>query len=131
MAQRSVLVVDDDETWRKLMMRFLDGAGYRIYTAATCAEGVKLAELHKPDCILLDFHLTDGDAVSMCAALRADQNIKPPPVIIVSSDPEAELAAYAECRAVSFVLKGSKALGKLSVIIEKILRPTFSARSDG
>jgi len=130
MAQRSLLVVDDDEAWRKLMVRFLGGAGYKTHTAATCAEGVRSAEIHRPDCILLDFHLTDGDAVSVCAALRANKGIKTPPIIIVSSDPEAELAAYAECRAAGFVLKGSKPLARLPAIIEKILCPGSLAPSD-
>lgn len=130
MAQRSLLVIDDDKTWRTLIVRFLGGAAYKIYTAATCAEGVRLAKLHKPDCVLLDFHLTDGDAVSVCAALRANKDIKTTPVIIVSSDPEAEIAAYGECRAAGFLLKGSEPLKKLTGIVEKILRPGFSARTD-
>jgi len=131
MAQKSLLVIDDDIIWHKLARRFLAGAGYEIYTAATCVEGVKLAELHNPDCILLDFHLTDGDAVSVCSAMRANKNIKKIPVIIFSSDPGAELAAYGECRACNFILKGPAGLTELPSAIEKILHPSFSVQSDG
>lgn len=130
MARRSILIIDDEIIWHKLLIRFLGGAGYNVYAAATCAEGVKLAELHKPDCIVLDFHLADGDAVSVCSALRASGNIAPPPVIIFSSDPEAEITAYAQCRADNFILKGPSALPALTRAIARALPPVFSARSD-
>lgn len=123
MAQRSILVIDDEVIWHGLLRKLLGGAGYNVYTAATCAEGVKLAEFHKPDCILSDFHLPDGDAVSVCSALRASENVKNIPVIIFSSDPDAEITAYAQCHAGSFILKGPAALAALTRAIESILRP--------
>lgn len=130
MKKRTILVIDDDLIWHRLIGRFLAGTGYKIYTAATCADGVKLAALHKPDCIVLDFHLTDGDAVRVCSAIKADAELKKIPVIIFSSDPCAELAAYAQCQADNFLLKGAEALRELPVAIEKTLRPIFSVQSD-
>ena len=131
MAQQSLLIIDDDLAWRKLIVKFLGRAAYKIYTAATCAEGVELAALHKPDCILLDFHLPDGDAVTVCSALRANRDIKKIPVIIFSSDPCAEPTAYTQCQAVNFLLKGLEALHGLPATIEKTLHPIFSVQSDG
>lgn len=130
MAQRSILIIDDEIIWHKLLRRLFNGAGYDVHTAATCADGIRLAELHKPDCILLDFHLTDGDAVSVCSALRADKKIKHPPVIIFSSDPEAEITAYADCKAAFFVLKGTKSVTDLPMIINSVLSPIFTPQTD-
>lgn len=131
MAQQSILIIDDDPAWRKLIVRYLDGTGHEMYTAATCADGVKLAALHKPDCIVLDFHLTDGDAVCVCSAIKADAELKKIPIIIFSSDPAAELIAYAQCRADNFLLKGEGSLKTLPAAIEKILRSAFSVQSEG
>ena len=123
MAQRRILVIEDELVWRKLLGRILGEAGYTVHLAATCAEGVKLADLHKPDCIISDFHLPDGDAISVCLAIKSNENIKNTPVIIFSSDPEAE--SLCGCLAGNFLLKGPRALEKLLAATERILRPVF------
>lgn len=125
MAQKSILVIDDEPIWHRLLTKLLIEPGYNVYVAATCAEGVRLAELHKPDCIILDFHLKDGDAVSVCAALRASRDCSKIPVIVFSSDPGAEIAAYAECRAAYFVLKGTSLVADLSIVVERVLSPSY------
>ena len=124
MAQ-TILVIDDEVVWHRLLKNLLGGLGYTVYAAATCAEGVSLAELHKPDCIVLDFHLTDGDAVSVCQALKVSANSAKIPVIIFSSDPEAEITAYAECRAAYFILKGTRSITDLPIIIGNVLSPAI------
>lgn len=123
MARQSVLVVDDEIAWHRLLTRLLRELEYDVYVAATCAEGIKLAELHNPDCIVLDFHLTDGDAVQVCAALKASDKTAQIPVVVFSSDPAAEIAAYAECRAAYFVLKGSNSMSVLPAVVESVLAP--------
>lgn len=123
MARQSVLVVDDEVIWHRLLGRVLGESGYDVRTAATCAEGIKLAGQHNPDCIVLDFHLTDGDAVSVCSALKADKKTAGIPVVVFSSDPEAEITAYAECKAAYFVLKGPRAITDLPVVVGSVLSP--------
>ena len=127
MPQLSILVIDDEAIWHKLLQSLLRPMGYAIYSAATGADGVRLAEQHKPDCILLDFHLADGDAVAVCSALKAGGGANKIPVIIVSSDPAAELAAYAECKAECFVLKGPRWLKCLLAALDSVLPPAGKA----
>jgi len=131
MAQKTVLIIEDDTGWYNLLRQILDAAGYIVYIAATCAVGVKLAKLHKPDCILSDFHLPDGDAVCICSAIKANKELKKIPIIIFSSDPFVEIIAYEQCRANIFFVKGLAALDALPVTIEKLLRPILSVQSDG
>jgi len=121
MGKRMILVIDDDLLWRRLLVRIFDGTGYEVRTAASCEDGVRLAGKHRPDCILLDFHLKDGDAVAVCAALKNGAERPKFPVIVVSSDPAAELAAYAECGAAYFVLKGARTVLELPRIVGAVL----------
>lgn len=121
MTSRSILVVDDQSSWLKFMRRLLTGCGYEVNTARTCADGIRLGAQLKPDCILLDFHLTDGDAVSVCAALNACEITRRIPVIVISGDPAAETAAYAECRAAVFLEKGTGCVQTIPAAIERIL----------
>ncbi|MBU2574372.1 MAG: response regulator [Elusimicrobia bacterium] len=120
MSQSAILVIDDDESWRRLLSRLLSDCQYKVYSAATCAEGIKLAESRRPDCIVLDFHLTDGNASKVCSRIRSHKDIKNTPIIILSSDPDAEIIAYRECRADKFILK-IEPLSKIVMSIENLL----------
>ena len=121
MGKRKILVIDDDLFWHRLLKRLFGETDYDIHTAASCEDGVRQAEKHKPDCILLDFHLKDGDAVDVCTALKTGAERPRFPVIIVSSDPDAEITAYAECKAEYFVLKGSHTMMELPRIVSDVL----------
>ena len=127
--RKKILVIDDDLFWHRLLMRLFGETDYDVHTAASCEDGLRLAEEHKPDCILLDFHLRDGDAVDVCAALKAGAERPRFPVIIVSSDPDAEITAYAECRADYFVLKGSHTMMVLPKVVSEVLGDGWRAVS--
>ena len=78
MVKRKILVIDDEPFWYKLFRRLFGETGYDFHAAVSCADGVRMAEKHKPDCILLDFHLRDGDAVTVCSALKGGGLFAPP-----------------------------------------------------
>jgi CheY-like chemotaxis protein len=82
---RSVLVVDDDARFRRLIARVLDGSGYAVIgEAGTVAEALlRAAELH-PDTALVDLGLPDGDGFSLSRKLRALP--QPVRVILISTD---------------------------------------------
>jgi len=119
--RKKILVIDDDLLWHRLLKRLFCEADYDVRAAASCEDGVRMAEEHKPDCILLDFHLDDGDAVDVCAALKNGGERPRFPVIVVSSDPAVEITAYAECRADYFVLKGSHTMTVLPKVVSEVL----------
>lgn len=121
MPKGKILVVDDDPLWRRLLRRLFAGMDCDVHCAANCKDGVRLAWMHKPDCILLDFHLEDGDAVEVCAALKNGAERPEFPVIVVSSDPDEEITAYAECGADCFVLKGSHTMAELARVVNGLL----------
>jgi len=117
----TVLVIDDEQTWRNLLGKTLSAADYNVYSAASCADGIKMASLHKPDCILLDFHLGDGTAADVCLSIRSTQNIKKTPIVIFSSDPQAAISAYTQCQADKFITKDTP-LTELFLILNDILK---------
>ncbi|HEX2618855.1 MAG TPA: response regulator [Phototrophicaceae bacterium] len=52
--QPLILIVDDDESARRLMQIMLDRAGYRTIMANTGEEALQLAGQHQPELIILD-----------------------------------------------------------------------------
>lgn len=125
----SVLVVDDYAAWRGLSGRVLREAGHVVHSAATCSEAIGAAWLHKPDCILLDFHLPDGNAVAVCLAVRALPGNKETPIIVLSSDPFAGAHAVGPGLADGFMLKDSKALLRLPEVVAAAARHLSSGQT--
>jgi CheY-like chemotaxis protein len=63
---RSILVVDDDPAFRELAQRILTAAGLNVVGQADSAgAGMSAAKAIKPDAILLDVMLPDGDGVAL------------------------------------------------------------------
>ncbi len=59
-----LLLVEDDEIDREAIRRHL-GSEYRVYEVATGQEALNLCKGHRPDCVLLDYRLPDGDGLSL------------------------------------------------------------------
>jgi DNA-binding NarL/FixJ family response regulator len=84
----SVLVVDDDPTFRRLAMRMLAGVGLLVVgEAETAAAAITAASALRPDAVLVDVGLPDRDGVSLARELaRLPWS---PRVILTSTDAEA------------------------------------------
>ena len=84
--QLNVLVVDDDEVDREAVCRLINGV-YLCLEAATVKEALAAIEASPPDCVLLDYHLPDGDALALLPDLRrADV-----PVVVLTGEENPEL----------------------------------------
>src|SRR5690242_3311630 len=64
-----------------------------VGVAAGAHDGVELAERLRPDVVLLEPHLLDGDGLGLCRRLRA--SIDPPGVILYATDADPALALLA------------------------------------
>jgi DNA-binding response OmpR family regulator len=93
MAPPLVLIVDDDKLTRWSLSRVLSRAGYQIQEAATGADGLAAIAGNRPDAVLLDIVLPDGDGFS---ALRAIHETHPRlPVILITAHGSEETARTA------------------------------------
>jgi DNA-binding NarL/FixJ family response regulator len=90
----SVLVVDDDTQFRELTARALRSWGYAVVgEAGTVAEGLARSAELRPDAVLVDIGLPDGDGLELAERLAA--LARPPRVVLISSDPDAASGAVA------------------------------------
>ena len=93
MALPLVLIVDDDKLTRWSVSRVLTRAGYRVREAATAADGLAAITDERPDAVLLDIVLPDGDGFS---ALRGIHETHPQlPVILITAHGSGETARMA------------------------------------
>ena len=98
-----VLVIDDDESQRLLMTRFLHREGFRVITAADGQTGLERAREAKPSAILLDVMMPGIDGWSVLSALKADPDLAVIPVVMVTFVEQRSLAA--SLGAADYVLK--------------------------
>jgi DNA-binding NarL/FixJ family response regulator len=101
----SILVVDDDASVRGLVVRILRGWGHAaIGEAGSVAEALAYADARRPEAVLVDVGLPDGDGFSLTRQLCG----KPWPmqVVLFSSDADpANVAAAARAGAIGFFPK--------------------------
>jgi CheY-like chemotaxis protein len=101
----SVLIVDDDRSFRELAARLLAAAGLNVVSQAdSAAAGMSAARAIEPDAILLDVMLPDGDGVALAHEFAA---LPWGPRVLLTSSSE-DVAAHDEIDrsgAVGFVAK--------------------------
>ncbi len=83
---RKILLVDDHRELREMIRQILEESGYhKVYTAASCAEGRKLFWEVKPDLVILDIMLPDGDGFSLFREFQRQREV---PMLFLSARDE-------------------------------------------
>ena len=83
-AKNTILVIDDDPTIHDLLKRFLGKKGFKVKTASSGAEGVRLAKMLKPEAITLDVMMPGMDGWSVLTTLKANPQTADIPVVMMS-----------------------------------------------
>ena len=85
MADRHVLVVEDNEKNMKLLRDVLQATGYRTLEATTGEDAVELALSRETALVLMDVQLPGIDGIEALARLRRDERTASIPVLAVTA----------------------------------------------
>jgi DNA-binding response OmpR family regulator len=102
-----VLLVEDNADLRELYGNALRASGLLVDEVVTVSEALELAERLRPDIVILDRRLPDGDGWDVARALKASEPMRLVPIVAFTSHREradVESALVAGCDA--FVEKG-------------------------
>jgi two-component system phosphate regulon response regulator PhoB len=80
-----VLIVDDERDLRTLLDFNLRQAGWRTAQAETGAEALARARSLKPNVIILDLNLPDVSGMDVCRLLRADEETRDLPILMLTA----------------------------------------------
>jgi two-component system response regulator MprA len=80
-----ILIAEDDDELRGLVVRGLREEGFDVAASATAAGLQQLAGLRPPDAMILDIGLPDADGRDLCQALRA-HGMNAPVVFLTARD---------------------------------------------
>jgi PAS domain S-box-containing protein len=84
-AQRRLLVVDDDAVQLKLTRLHFQQLGYQVTTAGSAGDALVAARSDRPDLVLSDVFMPDTDGFQLCHWIRRDPNLSNVPVVLLSS----------------------------------------------
>ena len=82
---QSVLIVDDLEDNRVVLMDALEGEGYVLSEACDGAEALEAVASEPPDIILLDIMMPNMDGIECCARLQANEDFKHIPILLITA----------------------------------------------
>ena len=101
-----ILVVDDEERNRRLLVAMLEADGYTATEAADGAQALDLARQSPPDIVLLDIMMPGMDGYEVARALKAAEATRSVPIVMVTAlhDRDSRLRGL-EAGAEEFVTK--------------------------
>ncbi|HBD24952.1 MAG: hypothetical protein A2566_00680 [Candidatus Zambryskibacteria bacterium RIFOXYD1_FULL_40_13] len=82
---KKILIIDDDEIFRKTVNDSLTNAGYLIVEAKDGEEGLLVTEKEKPDLILLDLMMPNMGGMNFLKVLQKEGTENKIPILISSN----------------------------------------------
>lgn len=70
-----ILMVDDEESFLRMTKRTLEAEGFIVETQSKARKALETAQAFKPDLILLDVMMPDGDGGEVAARIAEDPDI--------------------------------------------------------
>jgi serine phosphatase RsbU (regulator of sigma subunit) len=118
-----VLVIDDDEGIRHLLVKLLSRLGLGVDVAEDGQCGLELLRRESYDLILLDYMMPRMNGVTVLAHIQADDHLRTVPVLIISAvDELALVASCIEMGAADYLIKPFEPVilrARVSACIEK------------
>ncbi|TGV31456.1 response regulator transcription factor [Mesorhizobium sp. M00.F.Ca.ET.186.01.1.1] len=86
MSGKKVLIIDDEEDILKLIQTVLKKEGIEhVWTSTTAKDGLAQFQEKKPDLVLLDIMLPDGEGYEVCKQIRGFSKV---PILFISAKTE-------------------------------------------
>jgi DNA-binding response OmpR family regulator len=127
-APPTVLIVDDSDTFRDALKRFLESVGYKVIAAASGEEALPLAARARPDAVVVDGTLSGMRGEEVIRRLNLDAALRAVPcVMLTGAEGVGDELSALEAGADAYVRKSAD-LEVLGARLAALLRAT-SARA--
>lgn len=118
-----VLVADHDRTVLEMMQIRLEVAGYHVLTARSGREATETLQITRPAAVILERNLPDVDGIQVIREIYAHCGGRPPPILLIGRNLNAEEVRYALTLGVRDVLakpfSGAVLLERLSRMLSR------------
>ncbi|MEQ5122720.1 two-component system response regulator KdpE [Morganella morganii] len=115
----TVLIIEDEKGIRRLLRTALEGDSLRVFETEDLARGLVEAATRKPDLVILDLGLPDGDGITFVQEFRQWSSV---PVLVLSArDSEHDKIAALDAGADDYMTKPF-GVGELQARLRVLLR---------
>lgn len=115
----TVLIIEDEKGIRRLLRTALEGDSVRVFEAEDLARGLVEAATRKPDLVILDLGLPDGDGITFVQEFRQWSSV---PVLVLSArDSEHDKIAALDAGADDYMTKPF-GVGELQARLRVLMR---------
>lgn len=90
MADKKILVVDDEEGIRRVLRLSLSESGYRVLTAGTATDALEIIRVERPPIVLADIIMPGMDGIELLQRIKEEN--PDTEVIMMTGDVDRELA---------------------------------------
>lgn len=131
----TVLIIDDDVSFRRLIGDITSALGHRVVTASGVGEALQLLDQlsavdQTPELIFVDFHMGDKTGFDLIRAARARPGLEAVPIVMFSSTTK-KIDDLVAAEGVEFINKNDNAVKRISDAIKARLKPPASASPAG
>lgn len=117
---KTILVIEDDLSFRRSLTAYLEDSGYRVVGVANGQEGLECLEREKPDVVLTDLRMPIMDGFEFMARVKLTNPGIPVIVITGTADTDAQEAVF-DHGARACIFKPINDMQMLETIIERAL----------
>jgi len=123
MANKKILIVEDDVMLLEMIKIQLGEMGYEAITAENGKDGLFKAIQERPDLIIADIMMPELDGNEMIKLIRQDSNLSKTPVVVVSAlGRETDVSTSLQAGANDYIIKPFFAAD-----LEKLLKKHLAA----
>jgi DNA-binding NtrC family response regulator len=126
--RNKILLVDDEPAIRFALRDFLETKGYDVEQAETCQAAQEVFRATRPDAVILDYILSDGNAVDLLPRLKAIDSGAG--LIVLTGHGSIDLAVRAVKEGADHFLTKPVELPALQVILERVIDQQRSRRKE-
>jgi two-component system, OmpR family, response regulator len=124
-----LLVVDDEDTIRELLCGSLRFAGYEVASAGSGAEALRASISGRPDLVLLDVRMPDGDGFEVARRMRAAGSPEVPVIFLTARDEVHDRLAGFEAGGDDYITKPfslDEVLARIKAVLKRTRQATGS-----
>lgn len=119
---KKILFVEDEAALQKTLGDVLTQEGYKVLNALNGEIGLNMAKTEKPQLILLDLVLPKMHGFEVLKALKADEETKDIPIIVLTNlESMGDVEKALELGATTYLVKASYTLEEVVSKIKKAL----------
>ncbi len=123
-----ILIVEDDIGLSRGISFALTGYGYQVLTARSQKEAFMLFEKERPNAVLLDLNLPDGDGIDFCRLIRKKSDL--PILMLTARDMELDEIMGLKSGADDYITKPFS-ISVLKIRLENALKHKYQTEKKG